>query len=242
MNNFKRSGAIIIFFALFLITGNLKSLSQPVSITTPDELLKLRSAVEANPNDLAAHEAYIKATGFTKREVLEDPVLEKQYEDWMKKFPASAAVPYSLGHAYADKESPKAKPFLLKATEIDPKFDKAWFDLWIDGDRWGDFKLSASYLLKAKEADPQNADYAFYYANSFSKTDIEKYKKLSLKVAADFPNTERGAQSLYWLANRSDDPKEKISYRRYFPGKRGRPCQIEHHQCFTGIAGTGSRG
>src|SRR5258705_612215 len=182
MKNNNRLFAFISFFVLLLIAGNSKMQAQTALSTvpekkadvaaTPDELAKLRAAVEANPNDLTAHEAYIQATGFTKRDFTDDQELVNQYEDWMKKFPASAAVPYSLGHAYAGKESPKAKPYLLKAVEIDPKFDKAYSDLWIDGERWGDFKLSASYLLKAKEADPKNADYAFYYANGVKETDF----------------------------------------------------------------------
>lgn len=231
MKNNKKQIVVFGFFVLFLIAVNFKIQAQtalaivPENKTTvtatPEEIAKLRLAVEANPDDLAAHEAYIKATGFNKRDVVDDPELVKQYENWIKKFPTSAAVPYSLGHAYASKESPKAKPYLLKAVEIDPKFDKAYFDLWIDGERWGDFSVSRNYLLKAKEASPSNADYAFYYASGFSNTDLGKYTKLSLKVAADFPKTERSAQALYWLANRSDDPKEKIIYyeqqRKDFP-------------------------
>jgi thiol-disulfide isomerase/thioredoxin len=234
MKNNNRQFALISFFVLLLIAGNSKMQAQTALATapekkadvaaTPDELAKLRAAVETNPNDLTAHEAYIKATGFTKRDFTDEQEFVNQYENWMKKFPASPAVPYSLGHAYAGKESPKARPYLLKAVEIDPKYDKAYFDLWIDGERWGDFTASRNYLLKAKEAAPQNADYAFYYASGFSNTDLEKYKKLSLQVAADFPNTERGAQALYWLASRSDDAKEKISYyeqqRKDFPADK----------------------
>jgi len=178
----------------------------------PAEVTKLRTAIEQNPDDLELHEKYLKATGFSRYGTAEDPNFVKQYEDWMVKFPKSATVAYALGHAFASKESPKARPYLLKAVQIDPKFDKAYFDLWIDGERWGDFKASRAYLAKAKEAAPNNADYAFYYANGFSDSDPQKYRDLSLEVAKKFPNTERGAQALYWLANRTQDPKEKIAY------------------------------
>jgi thiol-disulfide isomerase/thioredoxin len=171
--------------------------------------------VEASPDSLSYHEQYIKALG------VDNPRVEKQYSAWMKQFPKSATVAYAIGHAYAGKESPKAKPYLLRAVEIDPKYDKAYFDLWIDGERWGDFKASAAYLQKAKEAAPANADYAFYYANTFSNYDEKKYKALSLEVAKNFPKTERGAQALYWLGSRSNDPAEKVAYyeqqRRDFP-------------------------
>ena len=202
---------IILMLAHAYVASYAQTNKQGTAVTAED-LAKLKAAIEANPNSVEAHEAYIKATGFTRWGAKEDPAFVKQYETWMKKFPTSAVVAYSLGHAFAGKESPKAKPYLLKAVEINPKFDKAYFDLWIDAERWGDFNLANSYLLKAKEANPKNADYAFYYANSFSKTDYEKYKNLSLEVVKNFPNTERGAQALYWLANRTEDVKEKISF------------------------------
>lgn len=201
--------------AMLMVSSILSVNAQPSEQNAPPdpaELAKLRAAIEANPDDPEAHEAYLKASGFTKWDAPDDPEFIKQYETWMKKFPKSATVAYALGHAFARKESPKAKPYLLKALEIDPKYAKAYFELWIDGERWGDFKASREYIRKAKEADPGNADYAFYYANTFSDTDPEEYKKQSLEVARKFPNTNRGAQALYWLATRTLDPKEKIKY------------------------------
>src|SRR5258706_5409343 len=200
----------------FLVTGLMKTFAQPdsekVQQTDPTEINQLRVATEQKPDDLDLHEKFLKATGFSKWGVAEDPEFVKQYEEWMVKFPKSPAISYALGHAFASKESPKAKPYLLKAVAIDPKFDKAWFDLWIDGERWGDFKLSRSYLAKAKEAAPANPDYAFYYASGLKATEPNKNKQLSLEVARDFPNTERGAQALYWLANYTTDPAEKTVY------------------------------
>ncbi|MGV3529752.1 MAG: redoxin family protein [Flavisolibacter sp.] len=202
---------LFLFFSVALtIQGNTQG-ENNVQQADREEINRLKDAIEKNPNDLQAHEAYVKAVGFTKWGAPEDPEFVAQYESWMKKFPKSAAIAYALGHAYAGKESPKAKPFLLKAVAIDPKFDKAWFDLWIDAERWGDGELATSYLLKAKEANPENADYAFYYANSYSDTDYDKYKKLSLEVAKKYPATERGAQALYWLANRTKDVGVKTS-------------------------------
>src|SRR5258705_4213380 len=178
---------------VFLGAGLIKTYAQPDNEKVqadPTEINKLRLAIEQKPDDLDLHDKYLKVTGFSKWGAAEDPEFVKQYEEWMIKFPKSAAIPYALGHAFASKESPKAKPYLLKAVEIDPKFDKAWFDLWIDGERWGDFKLSRSYLARAKEAAPANADYAFYYASGFKDVDVKKYIQLSLAVARDFPNTE----------------------------------------------------
>ncbi|WP_158674078.1 redoxin domain-containing protein [Pedobacter sp. KBW01] len=168
------------------------------------QLAKLKAAVEANPGSLSVHEAYTKAVG------IEDPKLEAQYDLWMNKFPKSAMVPYGIAKAYLNQESPKAKPYLLKAVAIDPKFTDAWGGLWIDGERWGDFNASRGYLAKATESDPSNPNYAFYYASSFQNIDEAKWKQMSLDVAKKFPNDERGAQALYWLGVRSKKLADKL--------------------------------
>ena len=178
--------------------------------TEEPSLAALQTKIAEDPNNLSLHEAYIKASGFTKWGAKEDPAFINQYKKWMKQFPKSAIIPYALGHAYAGKESPKAKPYLLKATQMDPNLDIAYFDLWIDAERWGQFDQGTEYLKKAAEIKPGNADYAFYYASSFSKKGDEKlYEKLSLEVAERFPKSERGAQALYWLAVRNHDKEYK---------------------------------
>lgn len=173
---------------------------EPVDANT---LAKLKSLVVSNPNDLAAHKKFIKYIG------LESPELASQYEVWVKQFPKSAIVPFALGEAYTDVESPKAKPWLLKAVEIDPKFAKAFSELWIDGERWGDFNGAREYLKRAMEAEPSNPDYAFYYRSSFKQSDPNLYRKGMLEMPRLFPKSERGAQSLYWLGLYVKDPKEK---------------------------------
>ncbi|WP_256006758.1 redoxin family protein [Pedobacter deserti] len=175
-------------------------------ITDKNKLLKLRTDVERNPDSLSYHQKYIEAMG------LENPKVTQQYAVWMSKFPKNANIPYAIAEAYLGEEDPKAKSYLLKAVEINPSFSDAWAGLWIDGERWGDFKLANSYLKKATETDPSNPSYAFYYANSFYNNDKETYEKLSLDVVSRFPSSERGAQALYWLATRSNDPLTKRKY------------------------------
>jgi len=175
-------------------------------ISDPAALAKLKKAVELSPDSPKVHEAYIKAIG------MESPVLEKQYAAWMKQFPKSSAVPYALGKAYEDQESPKAKPYLLKAVELNPKFTEAWGGLWIDAERWGDFAGGRAYLAKAVASNPSNPNYSFYYASSFREIDKRKYQELSLAVAQKFPNHERGAQALYWLGERSSAVADKLKY------------------------------
>src|ERR1700743_3941908 len=109
---------------------------------TPEEIRKLRARVEANPDSLNFHQAYIKAAG------IENPEVAAQYDVWMAKFPKSAMVPYAIGKGYTNAESPKAKPYLLKAVKIDPKFTEAWGGLWEEAERWGVFKGGVEYLKK----------------------------------------------------------------------------------------------
>ena len=176
---------------------------------------ELRTAVEKHPDSPAIHERYITAfwksipgAGFSNIDSVLG-LLKPQYEEWMKRFPNIAVVPFALGHAFANAESPGAKPYLLKAVSLDPKMAEAWSDLAVDAERWGDFNASDNYLKKAKEAEPANPDYAAYYAFAMERTDFAKYRELSLEVANKFTDSDRGAQMLYWLAFRSSDKKEK---------------------------------
>jgi thiol-disulfide isomerase/thioredoxin len=170
-----------------------------------DTLFQLINAVETKPDNIVAHEKFIKTLG------VNNPTLPAQYEAWSRQFPLSSIVPFALGEAYTNVESPKAKPWLLKAIAIDPKFSKAYFDLWIDGERWGDFTLSREYLRKAKESDPTNPDYAFYYINTFKESNPDRYYRELLELPKLFPKSERGAQGLYWLGLRVKDYSEKIA-------------------------------
>lgn len=182
------------------------------------ELSDVSKLIEAYPDSLELHQQFIKKSG------LSEEALERQYDKWIKKFPKSATVPFALGEVYYQKEFPAAKPLLLKAIERDSKLAKAYHYLSIDAERWGDFAQSAAYLLKAKEADPNNPDYAFYYAGTFKNTDFDKYRGLNLEVVQNFPESERGAQALYWLAYNSSDKTDRLKFyellKTKFPPKR----------------------
>jgi len=169
-----------------------------------DTLAKLKSYVIANPEDLVAHGKFIKYIG------ADSPELTAQYDIWVKQFSKSSIVPFAIGEALANMESPKAKPWLLKAVAVDPKMAKAYFYLWIDGERWGDFTTSREYLKNAMESDPASADYAFYYRSSFKGSDPIRYRLGMMEMPKLFPGSERGAQSLYWLGLFVKEDKEKL--------------------------------
>ncbi|PUZ21557.1 Thiol-disulfide isomerase or thioredoxin [Chitinophaga costaii] len=197
----------LIVIATALLLGGAMDNAYAQSTRTPapdkDSLNKLIAAVQQMPDSLKAHEAYLAAAGL-------NAASEAQYKKWIAQFPNNATVLFAIGEAFADQESPKARPYLLKAVALQPKMADAWGKLWIDAERWGDFKGGQQYLEKAKNADTNNVQYAFYYANSFRDTDTARFRTLSLEVASRFPNNTRGAQSLYWLANYTIDTLEKI--------------------------------
>ena len=177
---------------------------------------QLKADVTKHPDSLEAHHKYITAfrksipnASFRNGDSVVS-LLKGQYAQWAKQFPKSATVPFAIGEAYADAESPKAKPYLLKAVTLDPKLAAAWKDLSIDADRWGDQTGAREYMGKASAADPSDAGYAFYYAMDFEHVDGKKWRTMLYDLAQKFPQSERGAQGLYWLGARSNDTTEKI--------------------------------
>jgi peroxiredoxin len=217
--------ALMILLSPVLFARGHGGLHQGIDRMPGDSVSDLRAAVQAQPDNLALHERFIAAfrksipgANWTNNDSILS-LLKPQYEEWMKRFPKLAAVPFAFGHAFANAESPAAKPYLLKAVALDPKMGEAWMDLAIDAERWGDFDGSDGYLKKATEADPSNPDYASSYAFAMERTDFAKYRQMSFDVANKFPDSERGAQMLYWLAFRSDNTKDKVDIYRMLKEK-----------------------
>ena len=180
-------------------------------------LAAARAAVEAAPDDLEAHDLWLRAvradgprTPAGRAELGKQ--VEEQYRAWLERFPASTGVAFGFGSFLQSQEDPRAKPYLERVVASDPKNAKVWQMLSIDAERWGDAAASREYLRQATVADPASADYAFYYASSFHGADEAKWVEASLDVAKRFPGTERGAQALYWLGVRSRDDAQKIAF------------------------------
>lgn len=172
-------------------------------VVNPDTVAYLKSRVLADPENMDTHKRLLKYTGIDNAGIIE------QYDKWIAEYPNSVTIPYAIGEALYFAEYPAAKKYLLRAVTLDPKLAKAYQELSIDAERWGDFEGARSYLKKACEADPESPDYAFYYASSFSDVDPVKYRELSLDVVDRYPKTERAAQAIYWLALRTTDPEER---------------------------------
>jgi len=113
---------------------------------------------------------------------------------------------------------------VLKAAALDPNNAKIYSMLSVDAQRWGDQKASLEYIHKASLLEPQNPDYAFYYANGLNSADSSQGQAAMLDVAKRFPTSERGAQALYWLGVKAPDDARRIAIleqlRQQFPPEK----------------------
>src|SRR5580692_10921000 len=178
-------------------------------------------AIEADPDFLATHDELEESMSRWRvaAHQQKDPKLNSQsdemrknvnlkYKEWERRFPDSVGIPYGMGVQLAGREAPGARPFLLKAAALDPNNAKIYSMLSVDAQRWGDTKASLEYIHKASLLEPQNPDYAFYYANGLNSGDSSQGQAAMFDVAKRFPTSARGAQALYWLGVKApDDPK-----------------------------------
>lgn len=174
---------LAVMFSIASSISNAQTSTGPAEkkVATTDEIAKLQSTVEANPEDLKAHQEYIKAVGF------EDPnKLIKQYDIWMKQFPKSVTIPFAIGEGFYRKERAEATPYLLKVVAMDPKRGDVYEMLAIDACRWGDYPANARYEKLATEADPTNFSFARHYALALKGRDNGEWKMLCREVEKKF--------------------------------------------------------
>ena len=213
----KRIAAILVFISLFAFEAKAQN-NFKLTAAQEDAIQKLRAKVEANPTSLEAHEAFIDAFKMN-----DHPQLEAQYKTWTSKYPKNYVIPFVIGQYYAGKENPKAKAFLLQASLLKPDKAEIWYLLAIDAMLSNDLTKRQEYLKKAMQFDPKNADYAFSYAQTFDKTDQLRHDSLALEVVRKFPESDRSVQLLYWLANDSSIPAEKVAYFKQLYNHKANP-------------------
>lgn len=207
--------SVLPFSAIFAQEGN--SNSQLEAILDTATLPTIQQLARQHPDSIDYQMAYINAfkkntTGANWNNM--DSIVQllvPLYTKWMQRHPTAAALPLALGQAFANAESPEAKPYLLKAAAIDPNNAKVWSTLSIDAERWGDDKGAMAYMHKAALAAPKDPGYAFYDAMNYEQVDPKMWREQLYELAKKYPESERGAQGLYWLANRSQDPTEKLA-------------------------------
>lgn len=182
----------------------------------------LAEAIEADPDFLRAHEAVdkvresVRLAAFRNKDLQPEAkalneTIDARYGEWEKKFPDSLGLIFAEASRLYGEEDPKAKELLLKVAARDPSFARVWFMLAIDAERWGDEQGASDYMLKASQAEPANADYAFYHASGLDRVAPEKWEAASRDVARRFPTSERGAQALYWLGSKAPADAKRIA-------------------------------
>lgn len=205
--------------------------AKSVAKSDPAKAIALfRKAIEIDPNYVEAHEQFMsvsrsKLYNESRKpgvgETESDEALKKAMDDWSKqtiatyeewslKYPKSPAVQWELGELYMYKDYDKVESQAKKALEIDPKFTRAYQTLSLIEEVRGNEKKRLEYLAKAAESAPDDPAPSFYYASALRKSNPELNRKKSLEVAERFPQSERGAQALYWLAFETDNREEKI--------------------------------
>jgi thiol-disulfide isomerase/thioredoxin len=202
---------------------------------TDEALAAFYQAVEADPDFLVAHDWLIqfrdhwklavyqqeKPANFAARLKEMNQKIDAKYAQWQKRFPDSLGILYGMANQFYDRESPEARPYLLKLAERDPTNAKIYSMLAQDAFRSGDQKDAVEYLHKAAALEPNNPEYAYYYAGS-----VEPSKRQAAieDVIARFPNTEAGAKALYWLGEDAPKDAQRIAYferlRTQFPPEK----------------------
>ncbi len=198
---------LVSLFTGFITTKAQNSLSYSSSKLT--QIKNLKAKVEANPNNIKAHQAFVNAFSNNK---LDDSILNEQYKTWLIRFPKIYAVPFAIGEEYVNRENPMATSFLLRASTLKPKEASVWYLLAKDAAYKNNLIFQREYLKKAIQCSTNSPDYAFYYADSYKNTDPLRYDSLSLDVARRFPDSEMGARALFWLANNTNNPSEQVAY------------------------------
>ncbi|HLF45441.1 MAG TPA: redoxin domain-containing protein [Chitinophagaceae bacterium] len=173
---------------------------EPVSAK---EKAKLRAAVEAKPNDLEVHKAYLKTFASADE-------AKAQYEQWMKKYPKSATIPQALGEKYGT-YSPISATYLLKAAELDPKNVSLWQKLALAASLSGDNTKQQEYFLKAASADPRNLNLQYEYFRLFIEHDKAFWKKKTWELTEKHPTDPATWTALHLMGYFTSDLKERIA-------------------------------
>ena len=195
-----------------------------------DAIAHFRTAIELNPNNTKAHKQFIWVFQDLGRSEISAELDEDArdaamqvagdasfanllavYQEWSQDSPETAAYKWALGQLYMYRDYDKVRRYTNEAIALDPGLADGYSTLALLADVSGDKERELELLRKAVETAPESPDKAFYYAARLNKTDPASGRIASLEVAERFPESERGAQALYWLAYRTENRDEQIS-------------------------------
>lgn len=170
-----------------------------------------RKAVELDPDYAEAHAQFIGASRRARKEEERAAVrqeLQQLYQSWAEKYPHKAIFQLLLGDL-CESEKSKAEAYYLKAVALDPKLARGFMELSLIAEIRGENEQRRAYLKRAAEAAPEDPAYLFYYSQALRESDPAQYRKLVQELLKRFPQHERSAQSLYWLAFETTAVQEK---------------------------------
>ena len=195
-----------------------------------DAIAHFRAAIELDPSNATAHQQFIRAFQDLGRseisaeldEAARDAAMKAAgdesfenllalYQEWSQDMSGVAAYKWALGQLHMYRDYDKVRQYTNEAVALDPGLADGYSTLALIADVSGDNERELELLRKAVEAAPDSPDKAFYYASTLRGTDRALWRTKSLEVAERFPESERGAQALYWLAYRTEDPDEQIA-------------------------------
>lgn len=195
-----------------------------------DAVTHFRTAIELDPNNTQAHRMFIfafqdlgrseisaeldEAARNAAMKVAADESFEELlavYREWSQDSSNIAAYKWAIGQLYMYRDYDKVRQYTNEALALDPGLSDGYSTLALIADVSGDKERELELLKKAVETAPDSPDKAFYYASRLNQSDPPLGRRKSLEVAERFPESERGAQSLYWLAFKTEDRDEQIS-------------------------------
>lgn len=205
-----QSQSFRLLVTLFLIIASFVPVSAQSGYThTPAELAQIRTLkaqVEANPESEQANQDFISTF------ILDDPALQKQYATWIKEFPKSFTIAFTIGKAYSNHGDSKATPFLLQAGTLKPTNDQVWYMLAGDAYLKNDLRLRQEYLKKAMQGAPDNVNYVLNYASSFEKTDPARRDSIYLEIVKWSADNNNAELALSLLADNASSTAQRIFY------------------------------
>lgn len=195
-----------------------------------DAVTHFRTAIELDPSNTQAHRMFIFASQDLGRSEISaeldegarnaamkaaaDESFEELlavYQEWSQDSSDIAAYKWAMGQLYMYRDYDKVRQYTNEALALDAGLSDGYSTLALIADVSGDKERELELLKKAVETAPDSPDKAFYYASRLNQSNPALGHKKSLEVAERFPESERGAQSLYWLAYRTEDREEQIA-------------------------------
>jgi len=195
-----------------------------------------RRAIELDPDNTDAHEYYIFTSGdvatnkevrdavfsgkatpeqraeFKKQREENSQRLKAEYGKLAEEHPAQAGYQWALGDLNMYDDPKAAIRYFEASLKINPKFAPGYQSLSLMDEIQGDLDGMRENLHRAVDAAPNDPKYLFDYAYAFHHSDPKEFTRLSLEVVNRFPDSERAAQALFWLAESTPTESEKLHY------------------------------